>query len=815
MNFRYAVRTLVKTPGFTAIALLTLALGIGINNVVFSIYDAVVLKPIDARNASRLVRISGSQDGQSLDTFSHEQWQRIQASSLDGVVATSGPQTVVGVVDGRPSILRIRLVSANYFDAMGVTPRLGRGFAPGDIPVAVASDRFWRHQLHGDPAVLSRTIRVQRAALEIVGVAPERFAGTGLPPQMPDLWIPVAAQPEVLPGADWLHGTSREWQLIGVRKAGAGVRQVSAGLDVLASGWPLVNGKPAHLSARAATFFQTDSGEMQTFGWVCAILMVAVGMILLIGSINLVNLLFARHAAREQEFAVRLALGARRGHLIRQLCAESLLLGLAGGGCGLVFSLWACEWIRAGIDGVLERISNGALGVFLDLTPDWRVFAFTVVVSTAAGLAIGLWPAAWASKRNLSSELKQGGAASAMGYRSLWSKRNLLIAAQVAACLVLLAASGLLFRGVWRSGAVNPGFETRHLMLLAVDGRAVAPTPAARLALLQTVQGRLRELPQVTALAAVEHAPFLGHSSAGFETASKREVPSLFNSISEGYFETMGLPLLAGRTFTRSEVERNAPLAVISDVTARQAWPGQDPLGQRIFGINFRGTEHEPVTVIGVVKSVRSTYLSKPDHAFVYLPQALAGETATFLLRTRELPDAASHAILTELGGINANLPSQSQIFEMEKGPMELQRLMAEAPALAASCLGSIALLLAALGIFALVAQLVAQRTREIAIRVSLGAKRRDVVKLVLAQTLRPVATGAVVGLAGMAGVASLLKSMIAIPEMPDLTYGGGAFPPSILAGAVGLLLLAIVAASFLPVRRATRIAPAEALRSE
>jgi macrolide transport system ATP-binding/permease protein len=818
MNFRYAARTLVHTPGFTAIALLTLALGIGINTVVFSIYEAVVLKPIASRSAAGLVRITGSQNGRPIDTFSHTELEQIgtQAGSLAATIATSAPQTVVGTSGGHAEVLRVRLVSPNYFEALGVTPRLGRGFFSNDAAAAVVSYNFWKQKLHSDPAALSQSIRVHNAVLDIVGIAPANFAGTGLPPQMPDLWIPMAAQTEVLPGTDWLHeGAGREWQVLGLRKPGTAVRQVSAELDVLANGWPTVNNKPAHLSARPATFFQTDSGEMETFGWVCAILMVAVGMILLIGSINLVNLLFARHAAREQEFAVRLALGAGRWHLIRQLCAESLVLGIGGGVFGLIFSLWACEWIRAGIDGVLQRISGGALGVFLDLSPDWRVFAFTAAVSILAGLAIGLWPAAWASKRNLSADLKLGVTGSGAGYRKLWSKRNLLIAAQVAACLVLLAASGMLFRGVWRSGAVSPGFETRHLMLLSIDARAVAPTPAARLALLQKARDRVQALPQVASIAMADRPPFLGHGTAGFTTEGKREVDCLFNGVSERYFETVGIPLLAGRSFTRDEIERDAAVVVINDVAARQAWPGQDPLGQRVSGLDWQRVRHESATVIGVVKGVRSTYLSKADEPFLYLPIAWAGEFGMFLVRTRELPEVASHAILTDLGGIDANLPSQTQMFEMDKGPMEIQRLMAEAPALAASILGTIALLLAALGIFALVAQLVAQRTREIAIRVALGATSRDVAALVLKQTLRPVLLGGVLGMAGAVGVSALMKSMIAVPDMPDLTYGGGAFPPAIFAGAIGMLLMAIMTASFLPVRRATRIAPADALRSE
>ena len=813
MNLRYTLRTLLRAPGFTAISILTLALGIGINTVVFSIYEAVVMKPIAARAPGELVRIRGRQGDQPLDTFTAAEFEQIgQAKTLAGAIATSEPQILVGEDGGHSEVLRARLVSDNYFEALGVTPRLGRGLQARDTHAAVVSYRFWNETLHGDPAVLTRSIRVHNAVLDIVGVAPENFAGTGLPPQMPDLWIPMSAQPEVLPGIDWLHNSaSREWQVLARRKMATGVAQVSAELEVLARNWPLVNGKPAHLGARPATFFQTDSGEGETFASVCGILLAAVGLILLIGSINLVNLLFARHAAREREFAVRIALGARRQHLIRQLCTESLVLGLGGGALGLVFSLWGCEWIRAAIDSALLKLSNGGLSLYLDLTPDWRIFGFAALVSSVVGLAIGLWPAAWASRRNLSAEMKTG----AEGYRRLWSKRGLLIAAQVAGCLMLLAGAGMLFRGVWRSGDANPGFETRHLMMMSIDSRTLAPTAAARVALVQRVQSRMESLPSVASIALSERVPFVGHTNAGFVTEGGKAVRSLFNSSSERYFETMGLRLVAGRAFTRDEVDRDDAVAVISDVTAKNAWPGQDPIGRKLLGMEFRGARHKSATVIGVVKAVRSTYLSKPDHGFVYLPGQIAGGVDVFLVRTRDLPETATRSILAALGAENANLPSQTLLLEVEKGPMQIQRLMSEAPAGAAAILGIIALLLSALGIFALVAQLVAQRTREIAIRVALGAGRREVIGLVLRQTLRPVTIGMVIGLAGAAGISMLLRSMIVVPDMPDFTYGGGAFPPSIFLASVAVLLGVILFASFVPVRRATKIEPAEALRSE
>ena len=352
------------------------------------------------------------------------------------------------------------------------------------------------------------------ATLHIIGIAPDKFAGTGAPPRMPDLWIPSAVQTEVLPGVDWVHDEiARQWQVLARRRPAVPVAQASAEMEVLASSWPLVEGKPANLSARPATFFQTDGGEFEVFGAVCGILMVAVGLILLIGSINLVNLLFARHAAREREFAVRRALGAGRLHLVRQLCTESLLLGLVGGAAGLLLSLWACEWIRVGISGLVERISIGALGVFFDVTPDWRVFAFTAAISLFTGVAIGLWPAIKASLSDVSLSLQQSSFGPAGGRH----KRNFLIGAQVAACLMLLAGAGLLFRGAWRSSAIDPGFDLRHILVVGITSQTLAPTAAAQTELVRHAVDRIAAIPGVASVGWADRAPFLAHGTGGFE----------------------------------------------------------------------------------------------------------------------------------------------------------------------------------------------------------------------------------------------------------------------------------------------------------
>jgi predicted permease len=789
MDFRLAVRTLTRAPGFTAVAIITLALGIGLNTVVFTIYNAVALKPIAARAPGELVRISGAQNGNRLEEFSYPQYQQIRntTQSFTGVVAISAPQAIAA----EREVLNIRLVSPDYFSVLGVTAAVGRTFAPDDEQVAVLSYDYWTRARNSDASVVSSVIRSTAGPLRIVGVAPAGFAGTGRPPRTPDLWLVLSRQAEVAPPLE----------LLARRKPGVNTQQASAEVEVLARGWPLVNNQPAHLGAKAATFFQTDAGEFETFRTVCQILLAAVMLILLIGSINLVNLLYARNTARQGEFAVRLAIGARRSHIVRQLCTESLLIGLAGGAGGLLLSIWACELIRAAIARTVERVTAGVLGVHLDVSPDWRIFLYTVAISAVSGIAIGIMPSLRASRRDVTTVLKTSGAA-ALGRRG----RNLLIAAQVAACLVLLSGAGLLFRGVSRSAAVDPGFDVHHVAVLGANSRTM-----------RGITERIKAIPEVTSVAWADRPPFLGHGSAGFENEAGKPIPCLFNLVSREYFETLGIPVLAGRTFTQNETDESAPVAIISDVAARAAWPGQDPIGRRIGGLQWikRFTGHDSYTIIGVVKGVRSTYLSKPDEPFLYFPRPLSSPLGGMLLRVRTTPEAARRAVFAVLAGVRPDLPAQTFMVGLDQAPLEIQRLMAEAPALAAGILGTIALLLASLGVFGLVSQLVVQRTRELAIRISLGAQKRDIVRTVLGQCLSPVIGGAVLGMAGAAGISILLSSMVRVPDMPDLTYGAGVFDPALFAGTLGVLALVVFAASLAPLRRANKIAPADALRNE
>jgi len=830
MDLRYAFRMLAKSPGFALVAILTLALGIALNTVVFTFYESVVWKPLPVRAPGEIVRVygrlngPGTQTADPFDQFSYSEYTQLRDAnrSFASMVATSLPESVLAVMPGgRPEdgeLVHARFVSANYFPALGVNTVLGQTLHEDQRGVVV-SHALWEARLLGDPSVLGRPMTIQGAAFTILGVAPESFAGTGLPPQAPDIWLPLSAQPLLLSNVDWLHDPAvRQWQILARRNPGVSVERASAELDTLAAGWPLsTDGKRTSLSARPAAFFQPDSGEFEVFTVLTRVLMAAVGLILLIGCVNVVNLLIARGMAREREFAVRKALGAGRLQLIRQLCMESLVLGVAGGALGVVLSMWSADWIRVSIFGILQRIS-GELAVSLDVSPDWRIFAYSAALSVLTGVLVGVWPAIRASRTDINGVLKQEGAIDSR--RGFWSSRNILLTSQVAACLILLAGAGVLFRGAWRSQDVDTQFDSKHIFWLGISTHMLASTNTAQTALIREVAARVADLPEVVAVAQADRAPFLGHGSGPFENAEHRSVACLFNAVSEHYFETLGIPLLAGRTFTPAETEGNAAVAIVSESAARAFWPGMDPLGQRVSASGWLKGERGPLssklftyTVIGVVKSVRSTYLSKLDSPFIYFPKAIL-PGSPLLVRARIAPEAAMKRTIARLAELRPNLPSASTLVTLEQGPVQIQRLFAEGPAVVASILGLVALLSAAIGIFGMVSYLVALRTREIGIRIALGARHSDVIGMVMTQGLRAVAWGAGIGLLGALGLSTLLSSLMRYPDVPDYTYGAGAFNVTTFLGVLAVLCAVVLTASFVPVRRATRVEPTVALRN-
>lgn len=822
-DLRYIRRALAKTPGFTSVAVATLALGIGLTIVVFTAYAAIQFSPLHARAPEEIVRLQWRGADRDSDQFSWSEYERFSdaAHLLAPVFATSTPQTIIcklsAPLGGHDEVVRVRFVSPNYFAALGITPEIGRPLGAGEGDSVVVSHDFWKTKLGADTSVYGKTLGFERGALPIAAVAPERFAGTGAPPQTPDMWIPASAQSLVMPGIDWIHGDNvREWQVL-AREKPALRSQAAAELATLSSHWPRVADLPIQLSASRAMFYPANTGAFQTFIEVCAILMVAVCLVLLIGCVNLTHLIAARNSGREQEFALRLAIGASRSRLVRQLCTESIVLGLLGGGLGFVLSYWSCRWLALKSLELISQIGHGAIGISLDVSPDWRVFCWTAAVSLITGIGVGILPAVRASNRDINCTLKQG-AVGAVGASGAQRSRGLLLAVQIAGCLVLLSGAGLLFRGAFRAEHIGAQFDYKHLAVVGIDTRGAAQAAGERINVLRQALQRMKSISAIESVAWADRVPFLGTGAGIFQNEQGASLGCIFNGVSDEYFAAVGIGLVAGRTFRREEIDKEPSIAVISEATARRLWPGQNAVGRRISA----GTTwlrsivgYQSFTVVGVVKSIRSTYLSKDDEGYVYLPRRLHDGGMLFLVRTRTLPERTFPALAMSLAGINPDLQARSFMSSMTQGPVRIQELMAQAPATVALVLGGLALLLACIGIYGVVSQFVARRTREIGIRVALGASTWNVIATVSGHTLRPVSWGAAAGLIGSFGISGFLHALVVMPDLPDLTYGAGAFDPLTFICVLTVLAIVVASAAFAPVWRATRVDAAVALRNE
>lgn len=828
-DLRYAFRMLVHSPGFTLAAVLTLALGIALNTTVFTVYDSVALRLLPVRDPSTVARLMRwYEDGARNDQFTRNEYEyvRNQVKSFSSVAAVAPmlkapSQTQAG---GDAEIVQPQLVSGNYFALLGVTAATGRTFLPeedsnpGAHPVAVLSHRFWVRRFLADPLILGKTFLLNGTAFTIVGVAPESFAGTGAPPSTPDLWIPMAMHAQIAPRQDV------RVQLLGRRKTGVSQQQVESEMAVLEKGLEtaesLAGRKVLRLSANPATFFDTSGGDFTGFLAVIFVLMTAVMSLLLIGCVNLINLLLARAAARRREIAVRCALGAGRGRIMQQLCTESALVGLLGGAVGLALSIAICRYLTAILETKLMQFGVGAEYLFVDLSPNGRVFIYALVISVVTGILVGLAPARRASRTDVATAMKQESAAG-IGGRSRF--RDVLIAAQIAVCLMLLVGAGLLGGGVREASHTDPGFETKQVFILAFPDTVLGSTQTQRDGRLTEVLRRLQSVQRIQSVAHAQHAPMLGHATANFGPAGSRvpmqspEARSLFNLVSPEYFRTLGIPLLRGRIFTRQETDQNAPVIVISEATAKRYWPEEDPLGKRIAvhkGLSTKRIAGRTFTVIGVVKSVRSANLSKVDPAYIYFPGSLA-DAPVILVRAPVTEHAAGPMIRDALIGVDRSLATQMIFLNVESGPVQLQRLMTEAPAVVAAVLGGLGMLLAAVGIYGVVAYLVSQRTREIGVRVALGADRGAVLAIVFRQSLKPVMWGIPLGLAGSAMISVLLGKLVVTVENPDLLFGANPWSPATFASVLLFLIATVLLASWMPARRAMRIDPATALRYE
>ncbi len=811
-----ACRTLVKSPSFSVVSLLTLSLGIGINTAVFTLYDSLTYRLLPVRAPEELVRVVTQSDGGLQPVrLSFPEFENLRAGlqALGSVVATSPTQNVSGTIlpgSGLREAVKVQFAAGAYFGVLGI-PVASEHWQTGRDPGgAVLSHSFWVRRLKAAATVVGKEIDFAGIPVRISGVAPEGFYGTDLPPHMPDVWLPLEAQPQVLPGADWVHDEKASvLQVVARREPGISLDQLSDALRRIGGVRMSKDRSKSWLAATPATAFQTNLGGFRGTGSIAFVLMSAVAVVLLIGCVNLVNLTLSRNAARRRETAVRLAIGASRWRTIQQLCAESLVLGIASGVTGLGLSVLLCHWIRMSAIAALEGISREVFGGFqLDLTPDWRVFIYTLTLAIVTGILVGVWPAVRSVEASLHSGLKDAGLPK--------RQRRILLSAQIAASFMLLAAAGLLFRGAWQSRSSYPGYRVNDILLMSMDLTMMDDASDERGAVVSRVLKDMRAIPEVASIALVDRPLFLGTGYSEIENEAGKPSRCRFNRVSAGYFDTLQIPLVAGRSFSQTEADDGAADVVVSEAVAQLYWPGESPLQRRIFiGGRFRGTFRDSAyTVVGVAKGVRSTFLSKEDKYYLYFPKPVSDAGGWVLLRTKTPPDEAAPDVRTALMKISPALAAHTYVVSLESGPVEIQKLMTDVPGLVSAFVGLLALLLASVGVYGLVMYMVAQSISVIGIHIALGAQRLDVIRLVLGEGLRCVLQGTVIGLLGASCLSGLLAALVKAPDLPDLTYQAGVFDPVTFLAALAALGFAVTAACLLPVFRATRVDPMTVLRN-
>lgn len=838
-DIRYGLRMLGKRPGFTAVAVVTLALGIGVNTTLFTAFDSVALKPLPVDDPGSLVRFkrwfsSGASGTQ--DSFSYPEYlnYRDENHVFSGVIAVSWPTQVLAKMPAEsagqvrtppePQPLEGQLVSANFFPLLGINAIVGRVFGAeenqvsGTNPVMVLSHPFWQRQFHSDHQISGRTLEINGTAFTILGVAPPDFIGTGNPPWVADFWAPLATEKQLIPRQDWLHEpTNRPLQVLGRLAPGTSLGQAQAEAGVLTRQFGRAHPVPDEtigLTLRHATYFgETDE---LWFRALVAGLMAVVGLVLLVACVNLANMLLARAANRQKEIGTRLALGASRGRLIRQLLTESVLLAMLGGVAGFVCSLWATKLAWLGLVRLIQALLGSRILV-APLTPDVRVFLYTFGLSLTTGVLFGLWPALESSKADLTHALKAEGSASGqpLGQSRF---RSFLVGGQVAVSIVLLISSGLLLRAMLKSQAANPGFETKSVFLMNLD----LGSDKARAAITKRqIIDRLETLPEVASVALADRLPYLGTMTFLLQVQGSKAPPkslpgqTLANYVSPGYFATLGIPLVRGRGFTPQEAEELLPVVIVSESTARQAWPGEDPVGKHLkLAPPFRDrSDWKEYQVLGVAKDVRFFNLTRIDPAYVYLPTN-STEPSSVLLRASRSPRDTLASVRASLGDFDRTLLPKLELVSLDKFK-DTQELLPQAAAIFAAILALLALTLAAVGIYGVMAYLVTQRTREIGIRLAFGASKNDVLRLLVRQGMLPVSVGAGCGLAVSTAISGVLRAILIFPGSYDLLFGVSAFDPATYLGLTAFLASVALLACFVPARLAMRVDPMVALRYE
>jgi predicted permease len=815
-DVRFGFRMLAKAPSLTAIVVITLAMGIGVNAAIFSVVDSFLIRPLPVPHPQEIVVLASHQQGAPVgaSNFSYADLAdfRKQAEDTFSDLFVYQPFLIGLSADGRADQLTISYVSGNYFSALGLKPALGRLFLPGegeragDSPYVVLAYSYWQTRFGGDPRVIGKQVRVDGDAATIIGVAPKGFHGTYEILNM-DGYLPLSmfAQGPELSGLFTVR-QMRTLRAMGRLKTGVSVAQAQSVVGVIAE--RLANqyadtdkGISVRVVPETLSRPSPDVGTMIPV--VAGLFLLLAALVLLLACLNVANILIARATVRQHEMAIRSALGAGRARLMRQVLTEAILLALLGGAAGVILGAWA----SSSVSSMLPKTNPP---FHFDFGFDWRVFAYALGAALFTGFIVGLWPALRAARTNLNAVLHEGGRSDSAG-ASRHRVRSALVVIQVAGSLALLVVAGLFVRSLDRVERTYLGFDPHHLLNVSIDPHQIGYDEARTKEFYRELEDRVRAIPGVQSASLAFNFP-MGAFTNGRPIEVEGHPPPvgqqppivLFNQVDPAYFETMRVSLLQGRAFVNSDDETAPPVAIVNQTMAEKYWPGQDAIGKRfrIAGAAVRFAE-----IVGIVENGQYNIMGEPPQAFFYLPWAQSYSSfRTIQIRSSVAPESLLVQVQQEIRNLAPDLP----IYDAET----MEQALAGANgyfvyrfgATMAGVMGVIGLILAVVGVYGVMSFSMAQRTREIGIRMALGANRRDVLKLVLRQGLTILIVGVAAGL--VCGWA-LTRAMGRFAAGPS---GAG---PLIFGGAALVLICVALLACWIPARRAMRVDPMVALRYE
>jgi putative ABC transport system permease protein len=812
-DLRYASRTMSRNPLFVLFVVLTLGLGIGANTMVYTLVNTLILNPLPVPRTSELASIAAaevkstakSQNPLPISYLNLKDYQR-ENQVFQSFAGYSSLRIVTLRENGAPERLFAEFTTSNYFSTLDLQPAMGRFFSaeedstPGAHPVAVINYGTWQARFGGSADIIGRKLLINNTALTVIGIAPPKFIGLNAL-FGPDIWIPTAMTEQLLPNEmRGALGDRGKAAFLGVARLKPGVDRTKAQADItavaaaLAREYPEVNeGRTATVSPISDVTFGSASGSAAPIRFAGAVLLTVVGIVLLIACSNVANLLMARSAARQHELAVRLAIGAGRARLVRQLLTESMLLGLLGGALGLGIGYTGVQLAFRGMSG-----AN-----FVSPRMDAGVFVFTLLISLATGFVFGTIPAMRASRIGLDAALREEARTTRSSSRI--NVANAFLVGQVAFSFMLLVLAGLFLRSIGRAYEIDPGFQTKRLVVFMTNPGQAGYDKTRSKAFYKDVQERIAAMPGVESTAWASNLPLWSHQTNGLQVQGRQQrsksdtVTTILTTVDKHYFDTAGVIIERGRAFSDQDRDDSARVAIVNAKLANDYWPGENPLGKRIQ----LPTEKTPREVVGIARTANYTLLAEAPQLCVYVPlEQNFSDAMTLYVRTKGDPNQIVLPVQREVRAAGPEILAN----DIRTGRTLIDGALFQAKMGVAllSIFGLLALALASVGLYGIMAYSVTQRTREIGLRMALGADRTSVLGLVLRQGLLLVTIGVVLGLAASAGAGRLLSRML---------YGVGASDPISVAGAALVLLTVAFVACYLPARWASRLDPLAALR--